>query len=92
MRLDMLLEILGSLEGLAAEITLVGFQGHMNTDVRSDVISLDRGGTARVPLACEVQVVGALAANMTLTNVFLCGSQNWKEQQKYWPNRQSSQN
>lgn len=43
----------------------------MNTDMRSDVVALHRGGAARVPLACEVQVVGALATNMLLANVFL---------------------
>jgi hypothetical protein len=39
--------------------------------VRGDVIALDRGSTAVAPLAGEVQVVGALAANMALTDVVL---------------------
>ena len=43
----------------------------MDTDVRGDVITLDRGGAARVPLAREVQIVGALATNMALTDVLL---------------------
>jgi hypothetical protein len=46
MRLDMFLEILWSLEGLAAEITLMWFQRHMNPDVRGDVVALDRGSPA----------------------------------------------
>ena len=71
MSLDMLLEILRALEALAAEIALVRLQGNVNTDMRSDVIALHRGGAARVPLAREVQVVGALATNMLLANVFL---------------------
>ena len=45
----------------------------MNADVRGDVVALDRSGPARVPLAREVQVVGAFTADMTLTDVFLGG-------------------
>lgn len=69
--LDVLLEILGPLERLAAEVALVRLEGHMDADVRGDVIALDRGGAALVPLAGEVQVVGALAANMLLADVLL---------------------
>jgi hypothetical protein len=71
MGLDMLLEILRALERLAAEVALVGLEGHMDADVRGDVVALDSGGAALVPLAGEVQVVGALAANMLLADVFL---------------------
>jgi len=70
-RLDMLLQVLGPLERLAAEVALVGLQRHVDADVRGDVVSLDRGGAARVPLARQVQVVGALAANMLLAKVVL---------------------
>lgn len=45
----------------------------MDTNVRGDVITLDSRGPARVPLASKVQVVCALTANMTLTNVLLKG-------------------
>lgn len=69
--LDVLLQVLGTLERLAAELTLVRLQGHMDPDVRGDVITLDGGGPARVPLASQVQVVGALATNMALTDVLL---------------------
>lgn len=69
--LDMLLQVLGALEGLATELTLVRLEGHMDADVRGDVVTLDSGGSARVPLASEVQVVGALAADMALTDVLL---------------------
>lgn len=64
--LDMLLQVLRSLETLAAEFALVRLQRHMDADMGGDVVSLDGGGTARIPLAGEVQVVGALAAHMTL--------------------------
>jgi hypothetical protein len=74
MCLDVLLEILGTLEGLAAELALVRLEGYMNTDMRGDVIALDGGGAARVPLARKAQVVCALAANMALADVFLKSS------------------
>lgn len=69
--LDMLLQVLRTLEGLAAELAFVRLERHVNANVRGDVVALDGGGAARVPLASEVQVVGALAANMTLTQMFL---------------------
>jgi hypothetical protein len=71
MCLDVLLEILGPLEGLAAELALVGLERNMNANVRSDVVTLDSGGAAGVPLASEIQVVCALAANMAFADVFV---------------------
>ena len=71
MSLDVLLEILRALEGLAAEVALVRLQRHVNTDVRGNVVTLDGCGAAVTPLARQIQVVGALAANVTLTNVVL---------------------
>lgn len=35
------------------------------------MVSLDRGSSARVPLASQVEVVCALATNMALTDVLL---------------------
>jgi hypothetical protein len=43
----------------------------MDANVRSNVVALDRGSAARVPLAGEVQIVGALAANMALTDMLV---------------------
>ena len=71
MGLDVLLEVLGALERLAAEVALVGLERDVDADVRRDVVALDRGGAARVPLARQVEVVGALAADMLLANVLL---------------------
>lgn len=71
MCLDVLLEILWPLERLAAEIALVRLQGHMHADVRRDVVTLDGGRAALVPLTSQVEVVGALATNMTLADVVL---------------------
>lgn len=70
-RLDMFLQVLRPLEGLAAEITLVRLQGHMHADVRGDMVTLDGGRVASAPLAGQVEVIRALAANMALADVFL---------------------
>ena len=69
--LDMLLEILRALEGLSAEVALVWLQRNVNTNVRGDVVTLDSCGTARVPLAGQVEVVGALPTDVPLTDVVL---------------------
>ena len=69
--LDVLLEILGALEGLPAEVALVRLQRDVDTNVRGDVVTLDGCGAARVPLAGQVEVVGALPSNVPLTDVVL---------------------
>lgn len=69
--LDVLLQVLRTLECLATEVALVRLERDVNTDVRRDVVALNRGGAAVSPLAGEVQVVGAFATNVTLTNVIL---------------------
>ena len=71
MGLDMLLEILGTLKRLAAEVTLVRLERHVDADMRRDVVALHSSRAARVPLARQVQVVGALAANVLFADVFL---------------------
>ena len=74
MGLDMLLQILGALERLATEVTLVRHEGHVYPDVRSNVIPLDGRGVTGTPLAGEVEVVSALAANVAFADVLLGGS------------------
>lgn len=71
MSLDMLLQILWTLKGLATEIALMRLERHMHTNVRGDVVALDSGSIARPPLASQVQVIGTLATDMALANVFL---------------------
>lgn len=71
MRLDVFLQVLGAFESFTAEVAFVRLQRNVNADVGCNVITLNCGGTAVAPLAGEVQVVGALAAHMTLTNVVL---------------------
>jgi hypothetical protein len=71
MSLHMLLKVLRALERFAAEIAFVRFERNMNSDVRRNVVALDRGGAAGVPLAGQVQVIGALPPNMTFANMIL---------------------
>lgn len=77
MGLDVFFQILGPLEGLATEVALVRLQGNMHTNVRGDVVTLDGGGVAVAPLASQVQVVGAFAANMALADVVLLIASLW---------------
>lgn len=44
--LDMLLEILRTLEGLATELALVRLERDMDTDMRGDVVTLHSGSAA----------------------------------------------
>lgn len=69
MCLDMFLQILRALERLSAEVTFVRLERDMDTNVRCDMVALDGGGSALVPSASEVQVVGTLAADMLFANV-----------------------
>jgi hypothetical protein len=71
MGLDVLLQVLRALEGLATEVALVWLQGDMDANMGGDVIALDGGGVAVAPLAGQVQVVGALATDMALADVFV---------------------
>ena len=71
MRLDMLLQVLRALELLAAELALVGLEGDVNANVRGDVVALDGLGGAAVPRTDEVEIIGALAADVGLADMFL---------------------
>lgn len=67
----MLLKILRPLEGLAAEVALVRLKGHMNANVRGNVVALYGGRATCSPLAGQVEVVGTLAAYMAFAHVVL---------------------
>ena len=71
MRLDMLLQILWPLERLAAEFTLVWLERHMHSNVRGNVVALDRRRVTLAPGAGQVEVIRRLAAYMALADVFL---------------------
>ena len=71
MSLDVLLQVLRALEGLAAKVALVRLERDVHADVRGDVVSLDGRRPAVAPLAGEVEIVGALAPDMALAHVVL---------------------
>lgn len=75
MCLYVLLQILGPLEGLSAEVALVRLEWHMNANVGGNVVALDGGGAAGSPLASQVEVVGALATDMAFADVVLQSGQ-----------------
>jgi hypothetical protein len=74
--LDMLLEVLRTLERLATEITLVWLEGHMNSDMRGDVVAFDGCDPTLRPLTLQVQIIGAFSANMFLADMFLIQGQS----------------
>ena len=71
MGLDMLLQILRTLEGLSTKVALVWFQGYVNANMGSDVVAFHGGGATGSPLADQVEIVCALAADVTFTEVLL---------------------
>lgn len=71
MSLDMFLKILRTLESFGTEFAFVWFQRDMDSNVGSDVVAFDGCGTATTPLTRQVEVVGALAADVTFADMFL---------------------
>lgn len=71
MGLDVFLQVLRTLEGLATKVTLVRLQRDVDSDMRGDVVALDDSSAATAPFAGQVEVVGALTANMALTHMFV---------------------
>lgn len=67
----MLLQVLRTLETLAAEVALVGFERHVDSDMGSNVVTFHSGRAAEIPAAGQVQVICALTADMTLADVLL---------------------
>lgn len=71
--LDMLLQVLRTFEGLAAEVATMRLQWHMNANVRGNVVTFDDRDVAVGPSAFQVEVVGAFATDVDLTHVILSG-------------------
>ena len=71
MSLDVLFQILGALESFSTEVAFVRLQRNMHANVRSNVIALHGGSPAVAPLASEIEVVGALAPNVSLAHMVL---------------------
>ena len=69
--LDVLLQILGTLEALATHVAAVGFEGHMDPDVACDVVSLDGLGVAGAPGAGQAEIVRRFPSNMFLAQMIL---------------------
>ncbi len=71
MSLDVLLQILGTLEGLLAKVALVRLQGNVHADMRRDVVSLDGRRATGAPRAGQVEIVGRLSPDMAFADVVL---------------------
>ena len=71
--LDVFLEILRTLEGLAAEIAAMRLQRDVDANVRGDVVAFDDLDAAGAPRTLQIEVVGAFATDMILTDVLLFG-------------------
>lgn len=69
--LDVFLEILRTLERLAAEVAAMRLQRNVNADVGGDVVAFDDLNMAVAPRALQIEVVGALATDVALTYVIL---------------------
>jgi hypothetical protein len=72
-RLDVLFQILRTLEGLAAVLTFVRLEWDVDADVRRDVVALHGGSLTLAPSTAELEIVCGLAPNMTLANMLLRG-------------------
>ena len=68
---DVFLEILWTLEGFAAELAAMRFQGDMDADMGCDVVAFDDLNAASSPRTLQIEIVGALATDMAFTNVIL---------------------
>lgn len=68
--LDVLLQILRTLESLSTEVTFVRLEWDVDSDVRSDMVTLYGSSAALIPTTGEVKVICAFATDMLLANVF----------------------
>lgn len=68
---DMLLQVLWTFERFPTKVAFVWFQGYVDSDVRGDMVALDRGCMTAAPLTGQVEIIGTLPSNVTLTDMFL---------------------
>ena len=66
-----LLEILWTLEGLAADIAVVRLEWGVDTNVGGDVVTLSTANIAAFPLASEAKVVGRLATDVVVAKMLV---------------------
>jgi hypothetical protein len=71
MSLDMLLQVLWTLESFSAEVTFVRLERHVDADMRGDVVAFDCRGATSSPLTGQIQVIGALTTDMTFADMIL---------------------
>jgi hypothetical protein len=71
MCLDMLLQILRSLECLLTEFTLVWLEWNVDPNMRGNMISLDCSGPAGPPSARQTQIVSTFASDMNIAQVVI---------------------
>lgn len=67
----MLLQILRTLELLAAGLAFVRLERDVNAEMRGDVVTLHSSYPTATPSTSEVEVVGRLAANMLIAQMFV---------------------
>ena len=71
MGLDVLLQILRPLKGLATKVASVWLQRYMNTDVRCDVVAFDNSDATGTPGTSQVEIIGTFATDMAFADMFL---------------------
>ena len=76
--LDVLLQILRPLEGLAAEVAPMRLQRYMNADMRRDVVALHNCDATGTPGTSEVKIIGTFTTDVALANVFLSSQDQLK--------------
>ena len=69
--LDVFLEVLWTLESLAAKLATVRLQWDMHTDVGCNVVAFDDLDATGTPRALQVEVIGALATDVAFADVIL---------------------
>ena len=78
MGLDVLLQILRPLEGLAAKIAPMRLQRYMNADVRRDVVAFHNSDATGAPGTSEVKIIGTFTTDVALANMFLSSQDQLK--------------
>ena len=69
--LFVLLEVLGPLEALVADLAGVGLEGDVYAEVGGDVVALGARGAAFLPFAGEAEVASALAADVVVAEMIV---------------------
>lgn len=79
---DMLFQILGPFECLATKVTSMRLQGHVNADVRGNMVAFDNGNVAIGPSTFQVEVIRAFPADVDFANMVLSSIRRYKERKE----------